>query len=64
MTLLLQAYASRGYISVAIDSRYHGERASNEEATYIDVTYLTMGTSYIIFVSVKFDSCTHLFRLV
>jgi len=32
---LLEAYASRGYISVAIDSRYHGERASNE-TTYID----------------------------
>ncbi|KAF8733110.1 hypothetical protein HU200_015477 [Digitaria exilis] len=32
---LLEAYASRGYISVAIDSRYHGERASNE-STYID----------------------------
>ncbi|KAK6927381.1 Alpha/beta hydrolase fold-1 [Dillenia turbinata] len=26
---LLEAYASRGYISVAIDSRYHGERAKN-----------------------------------
>ncbi|KAF0901560.1 hypothetical protein E2562_003534 [Oryza meyeriana var. granulata] len=32
---LLEAYASRGYISVAIDSRYHGERASNN-TTYID----------------------------
>jgi hypothetical protein len=35
----LQAYASRGYISVAIDSRYHGERASNK-TTYIDVIFL------------------------
>ncbi|KAG0462675.1 hypothetical protein HPP92_021151 [Vanilla planifolia] len=26
---LLEAYASRGYISIAIDSGYHGERASN-----------------------------------
>ncbi|KAJ0090444.1 hypothetical protein Patl1_12898 [Pistacia atlantica] len=26
---LLEAYASRGYIAIAIDSRYHGERASN-----------------------------------
>ncbi|KAK6912725.1 Peptidase S9, prolyl oligopeptidase, catalytic domain [Dillenia turbinata] len=26
---LLEAYASRGYISIAIDSRYHGERAKN-----------------------------------
>uniref|UniRef100_A0A7N0T9U0 Peptidase S9 prolyl oligopeptidase catalytic domain-containing protein n=1 Tax=Kalanchoe fedtschenkoi TaxID=63787 RepID=A0A7N0T9U0_KALFE len=25
---LLEAYASRGYISVAVDSRYHGERAT------------------------------------
>ncbi|KAK1604784.1 hypothetical protein QYE76_028457 [Lolium multiflorum] len=32
---LLEAYASRGYISVAIDSRYHGERASNK-TTYLD----------------------------
>lgn len=32
---LLEAYASRGYICVAIDSRYHGERASSE-TTYID----------------------------
>lgn len=40
MILLLQAYASKGYICVAIDSRYHGERASNEN-TYIDVTCLS-----------------------
>ncbi|PIA64920.1 hypothetical protein AQUCO_00100409v1 [Aquilegia coerulea] len=26
---LLEAYASRGYIAIAIDSRYHGERAKN-----------------------------------
>ncbi|XP_077219305.1 alpha/beta-Hydrolases superfamily protein [Tasmannia lanceolata] len=26
---LLEAYASRGYVAVAIDSRYHGERATN-----------------------------------
>ncbi|TMW93461.1 hypothetical protein EJD97_011628 [Solanum chilense] len=32
---LLQAYASRGYIAVAIDSRYHGERATNM-TTYRD----------------------------
>lgn len=25
---LLEAYASRGYVAVAIDSRYHGERAN------------------------------------
>uniref|UniRef100_A0A1D1XCY6 Putative hydrolase YtaP n=1 Tax=Anthurium amnicola TaxID=1678845 RepID=A0A1D1XCY6_9ARAE len=29
---LLEAYASRGYITVAIDSRYHGERAHNVTA--------------------------------
>ncbi|KAG6507528.1 uncharacterized protein LOC121981152 [Zingiber officinale] len=29
---LLEAYASRGYVAVAIDSRYHGERASNTTA--------------------------------
>ncbi|KAM3207776.1 hypothetical protein ACQJBY_062821 [Aegilops geniculata] len=32
---LLEAYASRGYIAVAIDSRYHGERASIK-TTYIE----------------------------
>ncbi|KAH7839699.1 hypothetical protein Vadar_007503 [Vaccinium darrowii] len=32
---LLEAYASRGYVAVAIDSRYHGERASNT-TTYRD----------------------------
>ncbi|KAL3498436.1 hypothetical protein ACH5RR_041168 [Cinchona calisaya] len=32
---LLEAYASRGYVAVAIDSRYHGERASNM-TTYRD----------------------------
>ncbi|ONK67255.1 uncharacterized protein A4U43_C06F18240 [Asparagus officinalis] len=32
---VLIAYASRGYIAVAIDSRYHGERASNR-TTYLD----------------------------
>nr|XP_043619253.1 putative esterase YitV isoform X5 [Erigeron canadensis] len=32
---LLEAYASRGYIAVAIDSRYHGERAKNR-TTYED----------------------------
>ncbi|XP_074575403.1 uncharacterized protein LOC141831886 [Curcuma longa] len=29
---LLEAYASRGYVAIAIDSRYHGERASNPTA--------------------------------
>ncbi|XP_012077420.1 putative hydrolase YtaP [Jatropha curcas] len=32
---LLEAYASRGYVAVAIDSRYHGERAKNK-TTYRD----------------------------
>ncbi|CAN1218765.1 Putative esterase YitV [Linum perenne] len=32
---LLEAYASRGYVSIAIDSRYHGERARSK-TTYRD----------------------------
>lgn len=32
---LLEAYASRGYVSIAIDSRYHGERARTK-TTYQD----------------------------
>jgi len=36
MKFFVQAYASRGYIAVAVDSRYHGERASNK-TTYLDV---------------------------
>ncbi|XP_023535291.1 uncharacterized protein LOC111796769 [Cucurbita pepo subsp. pepo] len=31
---LLEAYASRGYVAIAIDSRYHGERAKNK-TTYM-----------------------------
>ncbi|XP_022153900.1 uncharacterized protein LOC111021276 [Momordica charantia] len=32
---LLEAYASRGYVAIAIDSRYHGERAK-DKTTYRD----------------------------
>ncbi|KAK2392342.1 hypothetical protein P8452_29263 [Trifolium repens] len=32
---LLEAYASRGYIAISVDSRYHGERAK-DAATYRD----------------------------
>lgn len=32
---LLEAYASRGYVAISIDSRYHGERAKNN-TTYQD----------------------------
>ncbi|XP_020536394.1 putative esterase YitV isoform X2 [Jatropha curcas] len=32
---LLEAYASRGYVAIAIDSRYHGERAKTK-TTYQD----------------------------
>lgn len=37
--LLFQAYASRGYVAVAIDSRYHGERAKIK-TSYRDVCSL------------------------
>lgn len=37
--MLSQAYASRGYITIAVDSRYHGERAKNK-TTYRDVCIL------------------------
>ncbi|XP_055810734.1 uncharacterized protein LOC129880639 isoform X2 [Solanum dulcamara] len=43
---LLQAYASRGYIAVAIDSRYHGERATNI-TTYRDVWDLIKLADYL-----------------
>ncbi|GFZ08450.1 alpha/beta-Hydrolases superfamily protein [Actinidia rufa] len=36
---LLEAYASRGYVAVAIDSRYHGERASTK-TTYREMCAL------------------------
>ncbi|EXC19460.1 hypothetical protein L484_006155 [Morus notabilis] len=32
---LLESYASRGYVSIAVDSRYHGERGHNS-STYQD----------------------------
>lgn len=40
---LLEAYASRGYVAVAIDSRYHGERASSLTA-YQDALVLAWKT--------------------
>ncbi|GMN43588.1 hypothetical protein TIFTF001_012787 [Ficus carica] len=43
---LLEAYASRGYISIAIDSRYHGERASSN-STYQDVWDLIKLADYL-----------------
>ncbi|KAL2637717.1 hypothetical protein AAZV13_06G075900 [Glycine max] len=35
MRPLLKAYASRGYIAISVDSRYHGERATSA-TTYLD----------------------------
>ncbi|CAK8568840.1 unnamed protein product [Lathyrus sativus] len=35
MRPLLEAYASRGYIAISVDARYHGERAKNKD-TYIE----------------------------
>ncbi|CAA7025939.1 unnamed protein product [Microthlaspi erraticum] len=32
----LEAYASRGYIAIGLDSRYHGERANNSKTAYRD----------------------------
>jgi len=34
--LLFQAYASRGYVAISVDTCYHGERATNTHA-YRDV---------------------------
>jgi len=30
----LEAYASRGYVAIGLDSRYHGERANNSKIAY------------------------------
>ncbi|XP_055820708.1 uncharacterized protein LOC129889441 isoform X2 [Solanum dulcamara] len=43
---LLEGYASRGYIAVAIDSRYHGERATSI-TTYRDVWDLIKLADYL-----------------
>ncbi|KAI3677580.1 hypothetical protein L6452_36846 [Arctium lappa] len=43
---LLEAYASRGYIAVAVDSRYHGERAKTR-TTYNDVWDLVKLAGYL-----------------
>ncbi|PHU09508.1 hypothetical protein BC332_21368 [Capsicum chinense] len=43
---LLKGYASRGYIAVPTDSRYHGERATNM-TTYQDVSILSLAYMYI-----------------
>lgn len=36
--ILIKAYASRGYVAIGLDSRYHGERADCKTA-YRDVNY-------------------------
>ncbi|KAF3640221.1 putative peroxisomal fatty acid beta-oxidation multifunctional protein AIM1-like isoform X1 [Capsicum annuum] len=43
---LLEGYASRGYIAVAIDSRYHGERATSM-TTYRDVSIVLFVHVYL-----------------
>ncbi|KAF7817134.1 putative alpha/Beta hydrolase [Senna tora] len=43
---LLKTYASRGYIAIAIDSRYHGERATST-TTYRDVWDLIKLADYL-----------------
>ncbi|KAG5034357.1 hypothetical protein JHK87_009267 [Glycine soja] len=44
--LNIEAYASRGYIAISVDSRYHGERATNT-TTYIDVWDLIKLADYL-----------------
>ncbi|KAL5975949.1 hypothetical protein ACLOJK_020278 [Asimina triloba] len=44
--LMTDAYASRGYVAVAIDSRYHGKRAQNK-STYWDVWDLIKLADYL-----------------
>ncbi|KAL2637731.1 hypothetical protein AAZV13_06G076100 [Glycine max] len=46
MRPFLKAYASRGYIAISVDSRYHGERATNT-TTYIDVWDLIKLADYL-----------------
>ncbi|KAL5145086.1 putative hydrolase YtaP [Glycine soja] len=46
MRPFLKAYASRGYIAISVDSRYHGERATNT-TTYIDVWDLIRLADYL-----------------
>ncbi|CAI0408491.1 unnamed protein product [Linum tenue] len=56
---LLEAYASRGYVSIAIDSRYHGERAHNK-TTYRDAlveSWKKGDTMPFIFDTVKWIVC-------
>ncbi|XP_004501179.1 uncharacterized protein [Cicer arietinum] len=54
MRPLLEAYASRGYIAVSVDSRYHGERAKSA-TTYRDAlisAWKTGGTMPFIYDTV------------
>ncbi len=48
-----QAYASRGYVAIAIDSRYHGERASSK-TTYRDVCILYLYSVFLLHNSIIF----------
>ncbi|RWV97702.1 hypothetical protein GW17_00039489 [Ensete ventricosum] len=45
--LTTEAYASRGYVAIAIDSRYHGERA-NSTTAYKDVWDLIKLADYLM----------------
>ncbi|KAG5018773.1 hypothetical protein JHK87_014628 [Glycine soja] len=44
--LNVEAYASRGYIAISVDSRYHGERATSA-TTYLDVWDLIKLADYL-----------------
>ena len=54
---LPQAYASRGYVAIAIDSRYHGERASSK-TTYQDVCILYLNFVFLV------DGSNYFFNMI
>ncbi|KAG5562565.1 hypothetical protein RHGRI_005333 [Rhododendron griersonianum] len=66
---LLEAYASRGYVAVAIDSRYHGDRASSM-TTYREVLLYHHGEkgiqchSYLIRNSMDYLSILQVWDLI
>ncbi|KEH36035.1 esterase/lipase domain protein, putative, partial [Medicago truncatula] len=64
---LLEAYASRGYIAISVDSRYHGERAKDIN-TYCDFVALAQFEltinfdSETVYYSLTWQECMHVAR--
>eukprot|EP00249_Psilotum_nudum_P018751 c26946_g1_i4 orf=191-1288(+) len=60
---LLEAYAARGYVSVAVDSRYHGQRA-NSQTCYRNALVSAWRTGQTMSMPFIYDTVWDLIRLM